>query len=398
VGGSAGRIRNALVVAEIALSVVLLAGAGLLVRSFQALLNVDNGYRPEKLLVAETSFPTSGMEGRERAVRFYKDLIADVRGIPGVSAVGTARATPGSVSSDGGYWIDRLPAPNERTVNAPQAVFSVIGPGTFDALGIPLKMGRDLSDSDTGDAQFTAVVNETLAKKSFPGQNAIGHEIFCGLDSMKGMTIVGIVGDVRQYGPASKPLPEIYMPYPQHPGYATALNLIVRTPSEPLAMSETLRRKIHDHSSDVPAKFTTMEASLAQNVAAPRFRTLLLGILAGLAVCLAMAGVYGVMAYVVSQRSNEIGLRMALGASSRDVLRLVLRHALTLAAAGLTLGLAGAMAATRLLSSLLFEVKPTDPVTYAAVAVLLGIVALAASYIPARRASQVDPAIALRQE
>jgi len=174
--------------------------------------------------------------------------------------------------------------------------------------------------------------------------------------------------------------------------------VIVRTSSEPLALSETLRRTIHDHSADVPVKFTTMEASLARNVSAPRFRTLLLGILAGLAVCLAMAGVYGVMAYVVSQRSNEIGLRMALGASAGDVVALVLHHAMTLAAIGLAIGLAGAVAATRLLSSLLFEVKPTDPLTYAVVAALLGTVALAASYGPARRASRVDPAIALRQE
>ncbi len=397
-GGGAGSIRNALVVAEIALSVVLLAGAGLLVRSFQALLSVDNGFKPEKILVAETSFPASGEEGRMRGVRFYNGLVADVRTIAGVSAVGTEVATPGSVHSNGGYWIDHLPPPSELSVHAPQAVFSVVGPGAFNALGIPLKAGRDLSDADTLEAPFAAVINEELARKSFPGQNPIGRSIFCGLDSMKPMTIVGIVGDVRQYGPASKPEPEIYMPYQQHPGWATALNVIVRTSSDPLALLETLRRKIHDHSSDVPVKFTTMEASLAQNVAAPRFRTLLLGILAGLAVCLAMAGVYGVMAYVVSQRSNEIGLRMALGASSGDVLRLVLRHAMTLAAIGLAIGLTGAVGATRLLRSLLFEVKPADPLTYVTVAVLLGTVALAASYVPAHRASRVDPAIALRQE
>ncbi len=331
-------------------------------------------------------------------MRFYNSLIADVRGIPGVSAASATRATPGGVYSDGGYWIDNLPAPSERTIRAPQAVFSVIGPGTFDTLGIPLKAGRDLSDADTNDAAYVAVINESLAKKSFPGQDPIGRSVFCGLDSMKPMKIVGIAGDVRQYGPASKPEPEIFMPYQQHPGYATELNLIARTSADPLALSETLRRKIHDHSADVPVKFTTMEASLSQGMAAPRFRTLLLGILAGLAVCLAMAGVYGVMAYVVGQRLNEIGLRMALGASSGDVLRLVLGQAMTLAGIGLAIGLAGAVGATRLLSSLLFEVKATDPMTYFAVAALLAAVALAASYFPARRASHVDPAIALRQE
>jgi len=176
------------------------------------------------------------------------------------------------------------------------------------------------------------------------------------------------------------------------------LNVVIRTNVESSALMDTLRRKVRALSSDVPVKFTTMEASLAENTAPPRFRTLLLAIFAGLAACLAMAGVYGVMAYVVGQRSNEIGLRMALGAGSGDVLRLVLRQGLTLAAIGLALGLAVALAASRLLTSMLFEVKPNDPLTYAGVALLLGVVALAASYIPARRAAQIDPLAALRQE
>ena len=405
-GGGAGKIRNALVVAEIALSVILLAGAGLLVRSFQALLNVDNGFRPERILVADTSFPASGEAGAQRGVRFgvYDAWCARRPADGGSDSRGeryrNSRRSPGSVLSDGGYWIDHLPARGSwaRSTRRRPISSSVLGPGAFDTLGIPLRAGRDLSDADTGNTPFVAVINEALAKKSFPGQDPIGHDIYCGLDSLKPMRIVGIVGDVRQYGPASAPNPEIYMPYQQHPWRATSLNLMVRTSSDPLALSETLRRVIHDHSPDVPVKFTTMEATLSQGVSAPRFRTLLLGLLAGLAVCLAMAGVYGVMAYVVSQRSSEIGLRMALGASSGDVLGLVLRHAMTLAAIGLVIGLAGAMAATRLLSSLLFEVKATDPLTYGAVAVLLGVVAFAASYIPARRASRLDPVIALRQE
>ncbi|HEV2687501.1 MAG TPA: FtsX-like permease family protein, partial [Bryobacteraceae bacterium] len=169
-------------------------------------------------------------------------------------------------------------------------------------------------------------------------------------------------------------------------------------PAEPASLSEVLRRKIREHSPEVPVKFTTMEAALAENVAAPRFRTLLLTIFAGLAVCLAMAGVYGVMAYVVCQRSSEIGLRMALGAGSGDVLKLVLGQGLTLAGIGLALGLAGSVAASRVLTSVLFEIKPTDPLTYLAVAAAIGIVALAASYFPARRAARVDPLVALRQE
>ena len=398
VGGGAGRIRAALVVAEIALSVVLLAGAGLLMRSFVAMHNVALGFRPEHVLVMGASVPASDLESRRRAARFYRDLLAEAAALPGVSAAGATWSPPGHVGSWGGYWIDHLPAPEGLTVSAPQAVFSVVAPGTFATLGIPLKRGRDFNDSDIYDAPFTALINESLARRSFAGQDPIGRSIYCGLDSMKPMKIVGVVGDIRQDGPARAPRSEIYMPYQQHPGPATSLSVVVRTAAEPSALFETMRRKARATSPDVPVKFTTLETLLAENVAAPRFRTLLLGIFAGLAVCLAMAGVYGVMAYVVGQRSNEIGLRMALGASPGTVMRLVLRQGLALAGIGLAIGLAGAVAATRLLTKMLFEVKPGDPVTYAGVVVLLGAVAMAASYIPARRATKVDPLVALRQE
>ena len=397
-GGGAGRMRGALVVAEIALSVMLLAGAGLLIKSFIALNNVALGYRPERVLVMESSVPAGDLEGARRATRFYKDLLRDVAALPGVSSTGATRTPPGHVMSNGGYWLDHLPARDQMTVSAPNAVFSIVSPGAFATLGIPLKTGRDFNAADTYDAPFAAIVNEALARQSFPDQNPIGRMIFCGMDSMKGMTIVGVVGNVRQYGPARESSPEIYMPYEQHPFPSTALNVLVRTSNDPNALQQTLRRKARDRAPEVPVKFTTMEAVAAENVAAPKFRTLLLGIFAGLAVCLAMAGVYGVMAYLVSQRSNEIGLRMALGASPGEVSRLVLRQGMQLAGAGLAFGLAGAIAATRFLTSMLFEVKPADPATYAAVAATLAIVALAASYIPARRASRVDPLVALRQE
>ena len=397
--GGGGRIRAALVVAEIALSVILLAGAGLLIKSFNALNSVALGYHPEHVLVMETSVPASDdVPSARRATRFYKDLLNDVAALPGVTASGATRTTPGHVSSNGGYWLDHLPPLDQLSVSAPQAVFSIVTPGAFRTLGIPLRTGRDFNDGDVYEAPFTAIVNEALARKSFPGQDPIGHLIFCGMDSLNPMKIVGVAADVRQYGPAQQPSPEIYMPYEQHPQPSTALSILVRTTNDPAVFEETLRRKTRERSSDVPVKFTTMDASIAENVAAPRFRTLLLAIFAAVAVCLAMAGVYGVMAYLVSQRSNEIGLRMALGASPADVSRLVLREGTLLTGAGLVLGLAGAFAATRLLSSVLFEVKPGDPMTYAAVSVLLAVVALAASCIPAYRASKVDPIVALRQE
>lgn len=395
-GGAAGRTRNVLVVAEVALAVMLLAGAGLLLKSFIALHNVELGFHPEHVLVMEANVPASGLQSARRATRFYKDILPQIAALPGVLKAGATYAIPGTVGSWGNYWIDHLPASMDP--HGPDAVFSTIAPGTFSTLGIPLHRGRDVNDSDTYDAPFTAVINEALARQAFPGQDPIGRSILCGFDSDKPMKIVGVVGDIRQYGPAKKPSPEIYMPYEQHPQPSTDLNIVVRTAIEPDALTQTLRRKVHERSPDVPLKFTTLEAALSDNIAAPRFRTLLLGIFAGLAVCLAMAGVYGVMAYVVGQRSNEIGLRMALGASSGDVLRLMLRQGMTLAGIGLVLGLAGAIAASRLLSSLLFEVKPGDPLTYVGVAVLLGLVALAATYLPARRAARVDPLVALRIE
>jgi putative ABC transport system permease protein len=396
IGGGAGKLRGALVIVEIALSVVLLAGAGLLVRSFIALNSVSMGFKPDKLLLMETFVPAEGLEASKKAAQFYKELIEDIRHLPSVASVGATLGLPGDPRSNGGYWIDKRPA--QMGVSAPQAIFSVVTPGLVGTLGIPVKIGRDFNDGDTYDAPFTAIVNEALVKRSFPGQDPIGRMILCGLDSPKPMRIIGVVGDVRQLGPATEPWPEIIMPYEQHPRYSRALFVTMRTNADTGALSEVLRKEVRNRSPDVPVKFKTMEASLAENVAAPRFRTLLFMVFAGLAVCLAMAGVYGVMAYVVGQRLNEIGLRMALGATQGDVLGMVLKQGLTLAGAGVVLGLAGAVAATRLLTAFLFEVKPGDPLTYLGVAVLLAVVAMAASYLPARRATKVDPLAALRQD
>jgi predicted permease len=394
-GGRGGRMRAALVVVEVALSVVLLAGAGLLIRSFAALHSVALGFRPEHVLVMESDVPSSSLEDARRATRFYKDLMGDLATLPGVSAVGGVRNIPGTTASDGSYVIDRLAG---FTVSAPQAVFSVVTPGAFAAAGIPLKRGRDFNESDTYDAPFTAIINEALARKSFPGQDPLGRTIYCGLDSMKGMQIVGVVGDIRQYGPAAPPAPEIVMPYEQHPQTVTALDIVVRASVPGSALWGPIQRKVRARSTEVPMKFASMQDMLAENTAAPRFRTLLLGLFAAIAVCLAMAGVYGVVAYTVGQRSSEIGLRMALGARTGDVLRLILGQGMTLTGIGLAVGLVAAVAATRLVASMLFEVKASDPATYIGVAALIAAVSLAASYIPARRAARVDPASALRRD
>jgi putative ABC transport system permease protein len=326
----------------------------------------------------------------------YRELLAAVSTMPGVKGVGATRGTPSDVRSTGSYVIDHLGT--ELTVNAPQAVLSVVTPGAFEAIGMPILRGRDFQDSDTYDAPFTAVINQALARETFAGQDPIGRIIFCGLDSFKGMTIVGVVSDIRQHGPAQEPSPEIYMPYQQHPLASTALNVVVRTASAPGTLEAALQRKMRALSPDSPVRFTTVQAELSQNIAAPKFRTLLLAVFAGLALALAMVGVYGVMSYTVSQSTNEIGVRMALGASRGNVLRLVLSQALTLSIAGLIAGLIGALVLGKLMNSVLFMVKPSDPITLGAVSLLLLAVALAASYIPARRATKVDPLIAMRYE
>lgn len=390
-GGGMARIRSTLVVAEIALAVLLVSAAGLLIRSFVALHNVYLGFRPENVLVMKATVPAP----KAVAMQFFKDTVSEIASLPGVTAAGATSVLPGHVFSMGPYFFDYLP-PQQEWATAPSTTIDIVTPGALAALGIPLKGGRDFNDSDVVDRPPVAIVNEALVRKSMSGQNPIGRSIFCLYDTNKPMTIVGVTGDVRERGPAHDPIPECYIPYQQHA--FGSLNVVARTVADPAALTATVRRLARNRSSIVSMKFTTMESDASENVAAPRFRTLLLGIFAGLAICLAMAGVYGVISYEVGQRSNEIGLRMALGAGTGSVLRLVLVQGLALAAVGLALGLAAAMAGTRLLTTMLFQVKPNDPIIYVAVTVLLGLVTLAASFIPARRAATIDPLTALRQE
>jgi len=308
-------------------------------------------------------------------------------------------ALPGQIESmaAGPYFFDHLP-PQQDWPGAPIAVISVVAPGTFAALGIPLKSGRDFNDSDGSDRPQVAVVNEALVRKSLPGETPIGRSVFCLFDAAQPMTIIGVAGDVRERGPAREPMPECYIPYRQHAFNGSTLSVVVRTAGDPTGLEETLRRLTSKTSPAVPMKFTTMETMLSEDVATPRFRALLFGVFAGLAVCLAMAGVYGVLAYTVGQRSNEIGVRMALGASTSSVLRLVLGQGLMYVGIGFASGLAAAVAITRLLKTILFQVRPSDPEVYLAVAGLVGVVAFVASYVPARRASKIDPLTAIRQE
>ena len=241
-----------------------------------------------------------------------------------------------------------MPEQRDRTTE-PTTLLTIVTPGTFAALGIPLKSGRDFNESDTADAPLVAIVNEALVRESFGGENPIGRTIFCNFDRKEGMTIVGVVGDVRQRNPAIAPMPECYMPYTQHSYNSSTLNVVIRTAGDPTALAEPCGAWRRRSRRMCRCRSRRWKRRLAKRVEDPRFRALLFGIFAGLAVCLAMAGVYGVMAYAVEQRSKEIGLRMALGASQESVLRLILGQGLVLAAVGLALGLAAAVAATRLL-------------------------------------------------
>jgi putative ABC transport system permease protein len=392
IGGGVAGIRGVLVIAEISLAVMLLAGAGLLTKSYSALQNVALGYRPENVLVIKTTVPLTP-EGTP--ARFFQDLLPQIAAIPGVSAAGATMAPPGNLSSGsyGAYFVDHM---GKDQMN--YAHKNVIAPGAFAALGIPLTRGRDFSDRDVDGRQPVAIVNEALVRVSFGGEDPVGRTIYCPFDNSDAMTIVGVVGDVRQRGPDREAQPECYLNYRQHAFNGNTLHILVRTSADPVAVSQTVRRLALELSSEVPMKFTSMEATLAGNVATPRFRTLLFGLFAALAVCLAMAGVYGVMAFAVGQRSSEIGLRMALGASEGAVLQMILRQGLLLVGIGLAIGLAAALAGSRLIEAMLFEVESNDPLVYLTVAVVLAMVTVIASYIPARRAARIDPLTAIRQE
>jgi putative ABC transport system permease protein len=392
VGGRGRQLRDVFVVAEIALTVILLTGGGLLLRSLVALQHVSLGFRPEHVLAMEAT-----PQNRQRAKALFTGLLTDVSALPGVVAAGAINAPPGNVDSTGTYWIDHLPK-ELNLATAPPTVMSVVAPGTFNALGIPLRRGRDFQEGDAADAPRTAIINESLARQAFRDGDPLGRVIFCAFDSLEPLTIVGVVGDVRQYGPAREASPECYLPYLQHGFNNATLSIVVRTSGDPGLLAETMRQKAHARSPDVSVKATTMDVLVGEHFAAPRFRALLVTLFGAVALSLALAGIYGVMAYTVAQRSRETGLRMALGATPRNVLWMMLRRGAQIIAAGLLLGLVGAAAMTRLLTAFLFEITPNDGITYASVVALLGVMSTLAIYLPARRSAKVEPLIALRAD
>jgi len=389
VGGS-GRLSRVLVIGEIALSVVLVTAAGLLIRSFVALHTVELGFKPDHVLVVDVSVPGESA----RAALFYRELLADLSTAPGVVAAGASLGMPGRVASGGSYWIDHLP--KNFTLDPFAGVYSIITPGTLRALGIPLRRGRDFNPGDTADAPQVALINETLARREFGDQDPIGRKIIAGYDEEGPMTIVGMIGDVRQHRPTQPPSAEVLMPYEQHlRATGTALRVLVRTQGPPEALENLVRTKVRARSTSVPMRFSTMEQSLAEYAATPRFRTILVSGFGLIALCLAVAGIYGVLTYLVGQRTREIGLRMALGATSGTIIRMVIREGAIPAAVGMVLGVLGAVSVTRLLGTMLFQVQPYDPLTYAGGLVFLSVVTFVACYIPASRAARIDPLKAL---
>jgi predicted permease len=326
-------------------------------------------------------------------------MLEELRAMPGVSAAGAVTSLPTAVRSNGGYWIQGGPGPEVLGMKSPQALFTVATPDYFRTLQVPVVRGRDFNDGDRIEAPFVAIINEQLAKDAFPDVDPIGRTIRCGLDTPEPMTIVGIVKDVRTRGPNRAVQAELYMPYEQHQGPATALNIVMRTDAgDPLALGAAATRQIRSHNPDVPVKVETMDMTMASATATPRFRTILLVVFAVVALVLAVAGVYGVMAYTVNQRVPEIGLRVALGASPADVMRLVLREGALLVVIGLAVGAALSFAGARFIRGLLFGVSARDPLVFVAVAGLVTIAALAACLIPGRRALRIDPLLALRAE
>ncbi|HXG68904.1 MAG TPA: ABC transporter permease [Blastocatellia bacterium] len=395
VGFRRQRLRSLFVVAEVALALVLLIGAGLLIRSFLRLQEVKPGFDPNNVLTMAISLPEARYPKPEQQAAFFRQLLENLETLPGVETVGAVLPLPYSHSNYSyTFDIEGRPsaAPGERTA----ASWRAVSPDYFRAMRIPLLKGRAFTEQDVRNAEKVIIINETMAQRYFPDEDPIGKRMTIGINNITAR-IVGIVGDVKFAGLDSELSPEMYTPYPQTT--AGVMNIVMRTTGDPASVIAAARSQAQLLDRDLPVyDIKPMEERLSESVAQPRFNTLLLTIFAAVALALAVVGIYGVMSYSVTQRTHEIGIRMALGAGRGDVLRLVVGQGMALALVGVGVGLAGAYFLTRWLESLLFGVTATDPATFAAISLLLVAVALFASYIPARRATKVDPMVALRHE
>jgi len=397
-GARRNRVRSLLVIGEVALSLLLLIGAGLMMKSFYRLREVKPGVDPHNVLTIQINLPQTKYAEDYKQANFFQEVLERIGALPGVVSVGATTNLPFIGDSQSDFSIEGRPdakTPKDALI----ASYDSVSPDYFRATGIPIVKGRDFTVQDRNGALPVAVISETMAHRFFGGEDPIGLHIRRGdsEDNKPWMTIIGIAGDVRRYGLAERLRPEIYYPYLQQPEAAMAL--VVRTAADPLSITPSVRREVLAVDKDQPIyDIKTMDSLLAQSIASNRLSVWLLGLFAALALLLASIGIYGVIAYSVTQRTHEIGIRMALGASQRDVLKLVIGQGMILTLVGIAIGLVGAFALTRLMASLLFTVSATDPVTFAGISALLAFVALVACYIPARRAMKVDPMIALRHE
>ena len=394
-GARWNRVRGVFVVAQVALSLLLLVSAGLLIKSFDKVLRVDLGFRPERLLSLEYRLPRTKYKEPQAQWNFHKQVMERIQEVPGVQSVSLIRGLP--FSGNGGSAAIVLPdrEPPARGME-PEVMVNTAMSNYFETIGIPFIKGRLFGPQDQINTPPVLIINQTMAQRFWPNQDPLGKQVKFVEDGSTG-TVVGVVGDAKHFWVDDAPAPQLYVSYTQQPGlFAT---VVIRTTVEPLALSESVRQAVWKVDADQPMwKVRTVEFLVNRSVADRKFLMALMAIFASLALVLTMIGLYGVISYLVNQRTQEIGIRMALGAQMHDILAMVLKQGMVLVLIGVALGLTAAWLSTRLISHLLFQVSATDPLTFGEIAVTLIGVALLACYVPAKRASQVDPLEALRYE
>ncbi len=395
--GGRTKMRSVLVVAEVALAFILLVGAGLLVRSFDRLMGIEPGFNTSNGLVFDVPLPPNRYSTPAQQTSFYDQLDERLATLPGVEGVALTSMVP--LSGDDELYDVGI-AGRAVTADQPSAIYYLIGPEYFRTLGTPLMAGREFTGRDNAAGPRVCIINDALAKAFFPGQNPIGQHIQIGRNYSIVREVVGVAASVKHYGLVEPVLFQFYEPYAQFP--RSGMTLVLRTKGDPMRLLPDARQAVQQVDREQPVAYpNTLEAMLNDSVALPRFRTLLLGVFAGLAVALALIGLYGVMSYTVTQRTQEVGIRMALGAQRGQINRLFVARGMGLVAVGVLAGVGGAFALTKILASFasfLFGVRPNDPATFCGVTLLFAVVAAVACWIPARRASRVDPLVALRYE
>lgn len=394
-GASRNRLRSILVVSEIALSLVLLVGAGLMIRSFVHLISANLGVNPENVLTMELSISRLKYPDEQHRVNVYEQLMGRIQNLPGVQKAGAINYVPmGRSNTSSNFRVADQPAPPKG--KEPFADFQVITTQYFDAIGTPLLQGRAFSDQDKKETPRVLIINERLAKRYFPAGDALGKRLIFN-DENGPVEVVGIAADVKNEDLEDEPNLTVYVPFNQQPWWSMAL--VVRTNAEPTQITSAIRNEVRAIDQELPVhNVRTMQQVIDESVSPKRLATYLLGFFACAALILAAIGIYAVMAYSVTSRTHEIGIRMALGAQPRDILRLVVGHGLFLTLIGVSLGLLGAFGMTRVMTEMLSGVSATDPLTFIALPLLLSTIALLACLIPARKATKVDPMIALRYE